>query len=84
MTIQSRGGQTQRWRDKKANPNKYKLREGEREEVQRLVRSGEDVVDVMYLTSSLMFDAVEIYRGSLFSKGVFNLNRNYVSVVKFD
>ncbi|GKV21360.1 hypothetical protein SLEP1_g31346 [Rubroshorea leprosula] len=50
-----------RGKGKKVNPNKYALSVGEQEEVERLERKGEKVVDIMLLTSSKMLKVVEIY-----------------------
>ncbi|GKV27722.1 hypothetical protein SLEP1_g36858 [Rubroshorea leprosula] len=58
-----------KWGLKKANLNKYKLGEGEQEEVKRLVRVGGEVLDVMHLTSSKMIEAVELYGRSSLSEG---------------
>lgn len=72
-----------RWEDKKADPNRYRLREGKREKVQRLVRSREDLVDIMYLTNPAMLDVAKIYKGSSLSGGVSSLNRSLITTPKF-
>lgn len=67
-----------KWGVKKANPNKYKLGEREKEKVGRLVRSGEESLDIIHFTNLEMLDAVELHGRSSLSGGVFNLQWNYL------
>ncbi|GKV42368.1 hypothetical protein SLEP1_g49779 [Rubroshorea leprosula] len=59
------------WKAKKTKQNNYKLNEDEVEEVEKLVREEEDVVDIMYLTNSKAIEAAELYGPSLLSEGFF-------------
>ncbi|GKV42057.1 hypothetical protein SLEP1_g49506 [Rubroshorea leprosula] len=57
-----------RWNRKKANPNKYKLDEREREEVERLERGDGKVANIIHLTNLKMLDVAEIYGRSSLSR----------------
>ncbi|GKV07136.1 hypothetical protein SLEP1_g18938 [Rubroshorea leprosula] len=58
------------WKAKRANHNKFSLNEDEEEEVGKLVRKGEDVLNIMDLTSVECIGAVELYGPSALSEGV--------------
>ncbi|GKV29473.1 hypothetical protein SLEP1_g38401 [Rubroshorea leprosula] len=56
------------WKAKKANQNKYSLNSDEEEKVGKLVREGGDIVNIMYLTSSDVIEAAELYEPSSLSE----------------
>ncbi|GKV15543.1 hypothetical protein SLEP1_g26325 [Rubroshorea leprosula] len=56
------------WKAKKANQNKYSLNSDEEEEVEKLVREGGDILDIMYLTSLDVIDAAKLYEPSSLSE----------------
>ncbi|GKV30659.1 hypothetical protein SLEP1_g39448 [Rubroshorea leprosula] len=53
---------------KKTKQNNYKLNQDEVEEVEKLVREEEDVVDILYLTSPKAIEAAELYGPSSLSE----------------
>ncbi|GKV35920.1 hypothetical protein SLEP1_g44122 [Rubroshorea leprosula] len=53
---------------KKANQNKYSLNSNEEEEVEKLVRKEGDIIDIMFLTSSDVIEAAELYGPSSMSE----------------
>ncbi|GKV35452.1 hypothetical protein SLEP1_g43715 [Rubroshorea leprosula] len=58
------------WKAKRANQNKYSLNSDEEEEVEKLVRKEGDIIDIMFLTSSDVIEAAELYELSSMSEGV--------------
>ncbi|GKV02581.1 hypothetical protein SLEP1_g15003 [Rubroshorea leprosula] len=61
-----------RWKRKKPNPNQYSLSSGEREEVERLERRGEDLLDIMHFSSPAMLEAAEVYGPSSMTREEMN------------
>ncbi|GKV11059.1 hypothetical protein SLEP1_g22345 [Rubroshorea leprosula] len=55
----------------KANQNKYSLNSDEEEEVEKLVRKEGDIIDIIFLTSSDVIEAAELYGLSSMSESVF-------------
>ncbi|GKV11426.1 hypothetical protein SLEP1_g22687 [Rubroshorea leprosula] len=53
---------------KKANQNKYSLNSDEEEEVEKLVNEEGDIIDIMFLTSSDVIEAAELYGSSSMSE----------------
>ncbi|GKV17078.1 hypothetical protein SLEP1_g27629 [Rubroshorea leprosula] len=49
------------WKRKKSNPNQYSLSSGKQEEVKRLEKRGEDLMDIMHFISPAMLKAAEVY-----------------------
>ncbi|GKV19167.1 hypothetical protein SLEP1_g29460 [Rubroshorea leprosula] len=60
------------WKAKKANQNRYSLNSDEEEEIEKLVKEGGDILDIMYLTSSDVIEAVELYGPSSLSEAGMN------------
>ncbi|GKV48212.1 hypothetical protein SLEP1_g55038 [Rubroshorea leprosula] len=59
------------WKAKKANQNKYSLNEDEEEEVEKLVREGGNLVNIMYLTIADCIEAAELCGPNALSEGLF-------------